>query len=401
MKCYVLDTNVLIESPSCVEDFLDNGTNKVAIPMTVLLELDKLKTGRVSTSAIAATRSIEQHRTSLLFPRSEYVDYVFREGLGDITILAEVVELQDDEDDIIFVSCDRVMRILASEAGLCVQEFKSANPFQGESRTITGVVKNAEQALYPNCFFFEKGDCFFNSPSGPIRVFGDAVFWGIKARSKWQSMMMEILRNPDVLISTIQGDAGYGKTFLALAAAFHLVFQDKLFRKIYVVRKAVEWGDTQGFLPGSLDEKISPYFAYLNSLIAKLDETRPVNRLFANRAKDDATQDGPMFDPKRFELVTPNFIQGHTIENAFVIVDEAQNLSREDMRMVLTRMGQNVRVVCLGDVRQVATPHLNEFNNGLNWVVKTNIGHKNFAHLVLKGKHSRGPICDMILKSGL
>ena len=403
MKCYALDTNVLIESPNCIDFFLDNGTNQVAIPLSVLMELDKLKTGRVSTSAVAATKSIEQHSHELLFPRSEFVDYTFRETLGDVTILAEINELitEEPESQVILVSCDRVMRIMAAISGVQVQEFKSANPFQGESRTITGIVKPDEASLYPNCFFFENGDCFFNSAAGPVRVYEDATLWGVKPRSKWQSMMVELLKNPDVLIASVQGDAGYGKTFLAMAAAFQDVFQEKKHHKIYVVRKAVEWGETQGFLPGSLEEKVSPYFAYLNSLIAKLDGLRPANRLFTNRDKDDSADTGTVFNPKKFELVTPNFIQGYTIEDAFVIVDEAQNLSREDMRMVLTRMGQNVKVVCLGDVRQVATPHLDEFNNGLNWLVKTNIGHKNYGHLVLKGQHSRGPICDMILKSGL
>ena len=89
------------------------------------------------------------------------------------------------------------------------------------------------------------------------------------------------------------------------------------------------------------------------------------------------------------------------IENAFVVIDEAQNLARSEVRALLTRMGEGVKCFCLGDTRQVDNPYLNESNNGLNWVVKKLKGYKNYAHMVLKGEKSRGPITDIVLKSKL
>ena len=107
------------------------------------------------------------------------------------------------------------------------------------------------------------------------------------------------------------------------------------------------------------------------------------------------------FDSNKFEILPLAFIRGMTIEDSVVIIDEAQNLSRTEMRALLTRMGENVKCIVLGDTRQVDNPYLNESNNALNWIVRMMRGIPNYAHLVLKGHRSRGPICDAVLKSGL
>ncbi len=123
---------------------------------------------------------------------------------------------------------------------------------------------------------------------------------------------------------------------------------------------------------------------------------RPAERIFE---KDDATH--TRFNPSKFEILPLAFIRGMNIEDAIVIVDETQNLSRYEVRALLTRMGENVRCFCLGDTRQVDHPYLNESNNALNWVVRMMKGSMNYGHMVIKGAKSRGPICDMVLKSGL
>lgn len=106
-------------------------------------------------------------------------------------------------------------------------------------------------------------------------------------------------------------------------------------------------------------------------------------------------------NPKKVEILPLGFVRGMNIENAFVIIDETQNLSRYEVRTLLSRMGEQVKCVCIGDTRQVDNPHLNESNNGLNWIVKKCKGLNGYAHMVLKGDKSRGPITDMIIKSRL
>lgn len=106
-------------------------------------------------------------------------------------------------------------------------------------------------------------------------------------------------------------------------------------------------------------------------------------------------------NPQKIEILPLGFVRGMTIENSFVIIDETQNLSKYEIRSVLSRMGERVKCVCLGDTRQIENPHLNESINGLNWIVKKMKGLSNYAHLVLKGDKSRGPITDMVIKSRL
>ena len=110
---------------------------------------------------------------------------------------------------------------------------------------------------------------------------------------------------------------------------------------------------------------------------------------------------GAAFNTEKFEILPLAFIRGMNIEDAVVIIDETQNLSRMEIRALLTRMGENTRCFCLGDTRQVDNPYLNESNNALNWIVRMMKGFDNYGHLVLRGAKSRGPVTDMVLKSGL
>jgi len=176
----------------------------------------------------------------------------------------------------------------------------------------------------------------------------------------------------------------------------YMTLEQKRFDKIYVLKPMIEIGSKMGYLPGDVDEKMEPYVRYLYGLVNKLHGMRPANKVF-QEAKDPASK----FDPSKFEILPLAFIRGMTIEDAVVIIDETQNLSRTEIRALLTRMGENVKCICLGDTRQVDNPYLNESNNALNWIVSMMKGIPNYAHLVLKGHRSRGPICDAVIKSGL
>jgi len=195
---------------------------------------------------------------------------------------------------------------------------------------------------------------------------------------------------------SIQSEAGFGKTHLALASALYLILEKKLFDKIYILKPTIEIGAKLGFLPGDIKEKLEPYTKYVFDLLQKLHKSRSANKIFVN-----PNDDTPRYNNKKFEVLPLAFVRGMNIENAFVIIDETQNLSRAEVRSVLTRMGEGVKCVCLGDTSQVDNPYLNESNNGLNWIVRKFKGLPNYAHIVLKGDKSRGPITDMALKTKL
>jgi PhoH-like ATPase len=220
--------------------------------------------------------------------------------------------------------------------------------------------------------------------------------WNLKPRTVYQNLALELITAEHVDLVSIQSEAGYGKTYLALATAMYLVLERKLYDKIFVVKPTIEIGAKMGFLPGDVAEKMEPYMKYIFDLLLKLHRQRPANKLFVN-PNDETLR----FNAKKFEGLPLAYVRGMNIENAFVIIDEAQNLSRTEVRALLTRMGEGVKCVCLGDTSQVDNPYLNEANNGLNWIVRKFKGFNNYGHMVLKGDRSRGPITDMVLKSKL
>jgi PhoH-like ATPase len=136
---------------------------------------------------------------------------------------------------------------------------------------------------------------------------------------------------------------------------------------------------------------------YVDSLIGKLVELRPANRIFADKTKDEESK----FNIKKFEVLPINFIRGMDIENAFVIIDETQNLTRHEVRALLSRFGENCKCICIGDTSQIDNPYLNEHNNGLNWILRKFKGQKNYAHLTMKSDKYRGPICQLVVETGL
>jgi PhoH-like ATPase len=204
---------------------------------------------------------------------------------------------------------------------------------------------------------------------------------------------MELLLDPDINILSLSSSAGYGKTHIAVAGALHSVLQKKLFKKIYVFKTVEDIGPSIGFLPGSLQEKIDPYMKYIKTMFQKLHEGRKGNN-------DLFLEDGEL-NPKYVEVLPLTYIRGMNIDDAYVIIDEAQNISRLQMRSLLTRMGDNVKVILCGDPNQVDNPNLNSQNNGLNWCVRLFKGEKNYGHITLGGSKSRGPICDLVHKKGL
>jgi PhoH-like ATPase len=236
----------------------------------------------------------------------------------------------------------------------------------------------------------------FHGPKGAKTIDYQNRVWKVNPRSLHQNLAIDLMLNPELMVVSVQSDAGHGKSFLALAAALSMVLEKKSHRKIYVVKPMIEIGQKLGYLPGRVEEKMEPYTRYIANLILKLHQLRPARRLFL-----DSEACPPQYNPRVFEVLPLTYIRGMNIENAVVIVDEMQNMSRAECRALLSRMGEGVKCICLGDIHQVDNPYLNQENNGLNWVVKKFRRSRIYAHIVLKGDRSRGPITDLVIRSGL
>ncbi|WP_045223155.1 PhoH family protein [Desulfonatronum thioautotrophicum] len=393
-KNYFIDTNVLLDDPESILVLRNGMENNIFLPHTVLEELDKHKTdSRLGHQAQQALSYLLEHKDEFdLLHRN-------REGeglscLADNRILDEILSAAVDTP--ILVTNDKTMRIKAHKLGMLSEPYFRANPFyQNESQKYTGFIADGEDIVV-NSFSWESGKPVFNGPDERRMISHQHKVWNVAPRNVYQNLAMELLLSPDIDLVTLESEAGFGKTFLSLAAALHLVLSEKRHHKIYIVKPYVEVGRSMGYLPGAVSEKMAPYVRNIRDLILKLHTIRPANKLFI-----DPEVPVPEFDIKRLEILPLAFIRGMNIEDAVVIVDEAQNMSRLEARALLSRMCGNTKVFMMGDSRQVDAPYNTEFNNALNWTVRKLKGMDRYAHLVLKGANSRGPIADMVLASSL
>jgi len=392
-KNYVLDTNVLIENPECLLNLRNGAENNIFIPYHVLMELEGLKkTPKLRHIVSKVIQLLMEHRDKITFiknekSRSQFTDIV------DNHILEEINS--GGIDNPILVTNDRILQLQAGLAGIASEELRDSKPFESESQRYTGFVEDGQPPV-PNSFSWQGGKPVLHAPDGDKVIGYSCEVWNIKPRTVYQNLALELICSQHIDLVSIQSEAGYGKTYLALAAALYAVQEKKLYDKIFVLKPTIEIGAKMGYLPGDVSEKMEPYMKYIYDLLVKLHKSRAANKVFLN-PNDDILR----LNPKKFEILPLAYVRGMNIENAFVIIDEAQNLSRTEVRAILTRMGEGVKCLCLGDTSQVDNPYLNESNNGLNWIVRKFKGFSNYAHIVLKGDKSRGPITDMVLKSRL
>lgn len=392
-KNYIVDTSVLLDDENCISILRNGEENKVHIPYTVLMELNGLKKDkRLNFYVNRVVKKIEDDQNVIFLQPSDIKD-----DCGDLQIINEVISNKIESP--IIVTNDTLFRVICKSRGVDSQEFKCSTPYESESQIFTGFQKQGEDPI-PNAFTWIDGKPYFNNPKGTYELIDHTnEVWNLKPHNIYQNLALELILDDNIDLVTIQSQAGMGKSMLSLACALYKTLQEKRFSKIILVKPTVEIGESLGFLPGDIDDKLDPYTRYLINLIYKLHNMRGSknSKIFT----PDSTPSKLKLNPEIFEILPIQYIRGMNIDNSFVIIDECQNLSRLEMRSILSRMGKNVKCVCAGDVCQIDSRYLNKFNNGLNWIVKMCTGEHNYAHLVLKSDKSRGPICDMVLKTKL
>jgi len=394
-KRFIIDTNVLIDNPEAIK-ILTNGENgkdrnQVYISHTVLNELDGLKKDtKLRPQVREVIKNIIKYKDDIVLIGDFDNSYN-----NDNKILSEI-NTTDKIDNPILVTGDDLLRFKAEKIyNLDTQEFKESKPFRSDSEKFTGFVDEYDDEC-PNCFRFIDGKLHICNPHVEPELVPDRKIWSIVPKTAYQSAAIYLILNDNIDVVSIQSPAGMGKSLLSLAGAMHLVLQEKKYRKIYVVKNTIEIGRELGFLPGDIESKIDPFFKPVKDLLLKLHDERPANRLFLDIKGNDVT-----LNQKHIEFLPINHMRGMNIDNSIVIIEEAANFSRHDMRTILTRMGENTKCIINGDTNQVDNNFLNQENNGLNWIVRMFKGQPNYGHVVLQGSRSRGRICDLVLKTGL
>ncbi|MDX9867136.1 MAG: PhoH family protein [Kiritimatiellia bacterium] len=414
VKTFVLDTNVLLHSPNALNVFDDNH---VVLPMAVLEELDKFKTqsselgrnARETIRKLDALRAVGKLSRGVPLPgrgtlRVLVTPEIERAGLEDDTpdnaLIRLAYSLVRQGERVIIVSMDLNVRVKANALDLETEDFEhdkvnfdelycgyaeASVPRAVIERLYSGqVLTTAPTRCHPNMFLHlsaaEEPDMkviarvFPDGTLAEINLSIDTVY-GIQSRNIEQRMALELLMDPAVTLVTLVGQAGTGKTLLALAAGLHLVQRAHLFDRILVSRPIVPLGKDIGYLPGDKEEKLShwmePIFDNLDYLLRK---TQP-NQLppgAKKQPKPQTPQDriNQLLDNDTLELEALTYIRGRSISRQFILIDEAQNLTPHEVKTVVSRAGEGSKIILTGDPYQIDNPYLDASSNGLTYAAE-------------------------------
>jgi PhoH-like ATPase len=347
-------------------------------------------------------------------------------GRTDNQILAVVRALQQKhpEREVVLVSKDINMRIKARALGLAAEDYTNDKVLEDADLLYTGVRalprdfwdthgKDMESwkkeghtyyrvrgplvpRLHVNEFVYdESGErplyALVKEASGRMAVLetlrdythAKNSVWGITARNREQNFALNLLMNPAVDFVTLLGQAGTGKTLLALAAGLTQVLDEKRYSEIIMTRVTVPLGEDIGFLPGTEEEKMQPWMGALEDNLDVLNTSDESGGEWGRAATRDLVR-------SRIKIKSLNFMRGRTFVNKWLVIDEAQNLTPKQMKTLVTRAGPGTKVVCLGNIAQIDTPYLTEGSSGLTYVVDRMKDWGHAGHVTLaRGERSR------------
>ena len=207
--------------------------------------------------------------------------------------------------------------------------------------------------------------------------------WSITARNREQNFAMNLLMNPDIDFVTLLGQAGTGKTLLALAAGLEQVLDSKRYNEIIITRATVPVGEDIGFLPGTEEEKMQPWMGAFDDNLEVLHRNDDSAGEWGRAATQELIR-------SRIKVKSMNFMRGRTFVSKFLIIDEVQNLTPKQMKTLVTRAGPGTKIICLGNIAQIDTPYLTEGSSGLTYVVDRFKGWRHSGHITLaRGERSR------------
>ncbi|WP_295649329.1 PhoH family protein [uncultured Mucilaginibacter sp.] len=425
-KIFVLDTSVILYDHDAFRNFQEHD---VAIPIQVLEELDNMKNGNETRNfeARGFIRLMDEfsknnlishwlplegankgHFKVVLDKKTDTdAEDIFGSDKVDNRILNAALSLQHDNPDkkVILVSKDICLRLKAKALNLHAEDYETGKIknleqlYTGKAiinkvpdTLLTEFTKNGVLSadvlpgeLQNNHFYILHGKrkslpAFYNGQSRQLEEVVEQPVFNISPKNIEQSFAIHALLNPNIKLVSIQGNAGTGKTLLALASALE---QRKNFRQIYVTRPIVPLSNKDiGFLPGDVKSKIDPYMAPI------WDNLKFIKDQFGDDEKMQGKIDELVTNDK-ISIAPLAFIRGRTLTKIFFIVDEAQNLTPHEIKTIISRAGENSKFVFTGDIYQIDTPYLDAESNGLSYLIDKAKSHPLYAHITLqKGERS-------------
>jgi len=416
-KIYILDTSALIFDPNCFTSFTDST---VIIPIAVLDELDSLKKfpNEAGKNARICIRLLDAASNDCdisegvtlednIFLQVDAINYTPLEILGnpkygDNKILACAAAWKAssaDEDFVCLVSNDINMRVKAKSLKIKAQskedtKFSSDNLYSGVDTIIdetaglslqqSGSLNKSDYdfGLFPNeCVLFEdvdhNGIAMGRMSKSKIKILRKTTPWGLSTRNKEQAFAVDLIMDKAIPLVTLIGKAGTGKSIVAIASALELVINRNEYQKLIIYRPIQAVGNDVGFLPGTLEEKLAPWFgAIMDSF----------EHLFTTKGGGNWKKELEHYQRKgSIEMEAITYIRGRSIPNSIILIDEAQNLNKDDIKTLLTRTGENSKIILTGDIEQIDNNNLDALNNGLTHVIdkfkdSELAGHITFVH---------------------
>ncbi|WP_102027484.1 PhoH family protein [Salirhabdus sp. Marseille-P4669] len=431
MRTYVLDTNVLLQDPQAIFSFEEH---EVVIPAIVLEEVDSKKRNmdELGRNARETSRIIERFRENgelykgVDLPRGglfrielnhrsfSKLEDIFLERTNDNRILAVALNLQLEmkekhlDREVVLVSKDILMRIKADALGIKAEDFlneravKEDTIYDGYQEWLVdadvldafyqdgkvAIPKEKQEYVYSNEFIVMKNVLNRSqSAVGIVRqskqviekcLFQTENAWGVTPRNVQQVMAFELLFRKDIELITMIGKAGTGKTLLALATGLMQVEDLGLYKKMLVARPVVPLGKDIGYLPGEKEEKLKPWMQPIYD-----------NLEFLFDVKKSEDLDRILSGIGSIQVEALTYIRGRSIPEQLILIDEAQNLTKHEVKTILTRVGEGSKVILIGDPQQIDHPYLDEYNNGLVHVVEKFKTDPLSGHVkLLKGERS-------------
>jgi len=432
-KTYILDTSVYLTNAEAVFAY---GNNDIVIPLVVLEELDgqKKRQDMVGANARRIIRTLDNLRE-----KGSLVDSVRigkRKGLisvqdydknilplsydsemADNKIIATALteKKNNPKRKVILVSRDINMRVKCDAVSLQTESYSDEHIVKDKSYLYSGFathlvddavidqfydgeklyLDSEDIKLCPNQFVMlvsnsnEKKTALakfknHNTPISKLVNDGKKEIWGIKARNKEQSFAIDLLTDPHIKILTLVGKAGSGKTLCAIAAALEQVLEQNenknhsgdYYRRVIVSRPIQPLGKDIGYLPGTMEEKMAPWLG-------------PIDDNLKFLMKNDKTMLSHYVDKGLIEIEALTYIRGRSISNAFIIIDEAQNLTNHELKTIITRVGEGTKIVLTGDIEQIDNIYVDETSNGLTHAVEKFKNYDIAGHVTLtKGERS-------------
>jgi PhoH-like ATPase len=429
-KIFVLDTSVILYAHNSIMNFAEHN---VVIPITVLEELDQFKKGNDTKNfearefirlldKLSKDQRIDEwtplngktkgnFKVMMYHPENEKnANVIFGEDKNDHKILNVALHLQEKEKTrkVILVSKDINLRLKAKSLNIQAEDYETGkiknitelentgkyvmenvNPDainklyeQGfiEAKAILGTRKRKS-----NAYYILKSDknsvlSFFNSDENVLERVDKRLAYNIKPKNAEQTFALHAIMNPDIKLVSIQGVAGTGKTLLALAGALE---QRREYKQIFLARPIVPLSNKDiGYLPGDIKSKLNPYMEPLwDNLKFIQNQYKETDKEFQKITE--------LVNQEKLVIQPLAYIRGRSLSNIFFIVDEAQNLTPHEIKTIISRAGENTKIIFTGDVFQIDTPYLDSQSNGLSYLIDRVKDHPLYAHIKLeKGERS-------------